>query len=38
MIGIEDGQVVTHEISYAWEGTKKQDVIELYRMADILSR
>ena len=38
MIGIEDGQVVTHEISYAWEGTKKHDVIELYRMADILSR
>ncbi len=38
MVGIENGQVVTHEISYAWEGKKKTDVIDLYRVADIFSR
>ena len=38
MIGVEDGKVVTHEISYAWEGEKKTDVLDLYRLADIFSR
>ncbi len=38
MIGVEDGKVVTHEISYACEGEKKTDVLDLYRLADIFSR
>ncbi|MDP0489367.1 MAG: 6-phosphofructokinase [Fusobacterium sp. JB021] len=38
MVGIENGTIVTHPISYAWEGEKKQDVIDLYRVADVFSR
>lgn len=37
MIGVENGDIVTHEISYAWEG-KKKDILGLYHLADILSR
>ncbi|MGO2117728.1 MAG: 6-phosphofructokinase [Fusobacterium sp.] len=38
MVGIEDGTIVTHPLSYAWEGKKKQDVLDLYHIADIFSR
>lgn len=38
MVGIECGEIVTHPISYAWEGTKRHDVLDLYRVADIFSR
>lgn len=38
MVGIEDGTIVTHPLSYAWEGEKKQDILDLYYVADIFSR
>ncbi|MFA6708885.1 MAG: 6-phosphofructokinase [Fusobacterium sp.] len=38
MVGIENGTIVTHPISYAWEGEKKQDILDLYHVADIFSR
>lgn len=38
MVGIEKGAIVTHPISYAWEGEKTADILELYRVADIFSR
>ena len=38
MIGIERGDLVAHPISYAWEGTKRNNILDLYRIADIFSR
>ncbi|NME36583.1 MULTISPECIES: 6-phosphofructokinase [Fusobacterium] len=38
MVGVERGDVVTHPISYAWEGTKRNNILDLYRIADIFSR
>ena len=37
MVGVENGKIITHEISYAWEG-KRNDILDLYHLADVLSR
>ncbi len=38
MVGIENGQMITHPISYAWEGKRNTNIKDLYEVATIFCR